>query len=99
MVLSIAGLMAKAIKNIHEESLGHEPVRLTCSQCSRQYPQKAVTSKCLNSWSPAESRTDTGKNANRRLRSRGLIPGVLYGAKSKETIGRRGLARARSARS
>ncbi|HSD28525.1 MAG TPA: 50S ribosomal protein L25 [Vicinamibacteria bacterium] len=27
---------------------------------------------------PAESRTDTGKNANRRLRSRGLIPGVLY---------------------
>ena len=28
---------------------------------------------------PAESRTETGKNANRRLRSRGLIPGVLYG--------------------
>ena len=27
---------------------------------------------------PAESRTDTGKNANRKLRSRGLIPGVLY---------------------
>ena len=27
---------------------------------------------------PAESRTDTGKNANRRLRSRGMIPGVLY---------------------
>jgi large subunit ribosomal protein L25 len=29
---------------------------------------------------PAESRTETGKNVNRRLRSRGLIPGVLYGA-------------------
>jgi large subunit ribosomal protein L25 len=29
----------------------------------------------------AESRTDTGKNVNRRLRSKGLIPGVLYGAK------------------
>jgi large subunit ribosomal protein L25 len=27
---------------------------------------------------PAESRTDTGKNANRKLRTRGLIPGVLY---------------------
>ena len=27
---------------------------------------------------PAESRTDVGKNANRKLRSRGLIPGVLY---------------------
>ena len=27
---------------------------------------------------PAESRTDTGKNANRKLRSRGMIPGVLY---------------------
>jgi large subunit ribosomal protein L25 len=27
---------------------------------------------------PAESRTDTGKNANRKLRSRGFIPGVLY---------------------
>jgi large subunit ribosomal protein L25 len=27
----------------------------------------------------AESRTETGKNANRRLRSRGLIPGVVYG--------------------
>ena len=27
---------------------------------------------------PAESRTDTGKNSNRKLRSRGLIPGVLY---------------------
>jgi large subunit ribosomal protein L25 len=27
---------------------------------------------------PAEGRTDTGKNANRRLRSLGLIPGVLY---------------------
>ncbi len=29
---------------------------------------------------PAESRTDTGKNANRKLRTRGLIPGVLYTA-------------------
>ena len=28
---------------------------------------------------PAESRSETGKNVNRRLRSRGLIPGVLYG--------------------
>ncbi len=34
---------------------------------------------------PAESRNDTGKNANRRLRGKGLIPGILYGAK-KETI-------------
>jgi large subunit ribosomal protein L25 len=31
----------------------------------------------------AESRTDTGKNANRRLRTRGLIPGVLYGSRKK----------------
>jgi large subunit ribosomal protein L25 len=29
----------------------------------------------------AESRTENGKNANRRLRTRGLIPGVVYGAK------------------
>jgi large subunit ribosomal protein L25 len=28
----------------------------------------------------AESRTETGKNANRRLRGRGLIPGIVYGA-------------------
>src|SRR5512147_2709709 len=28
---------------------------------------------------PAESRRETGKNVNRRLRQRGLIPGVLYG--------------------
>jgi large subunit ribosomal protein L25 len=34
---------------------------------------------------PAESRADKGKNANRRLRGKGLIPGVLYG-KKKETI-------------
>jgi large subunit ribosomal protein L25 len=27
----------------------------------------------------AQSRTDTGKNANRRLRGQGLIPGILYG--------------------
>src|SRR6266851_3976750 len=33
----------------------------------------------------AQSRTESGKNANRRLRGQGLIPGVLYGAK-KETI-------------
>ncbi len=29
---------------------------------------------------PAESRSETGKNVNRRLRSRGMIPGVLYAA-------------------
>jgi large subunit ribosomal protein L25 len=29
---------------------------------------------------PAESRAETGKNSNRRLRSRGMIPGVLYAA-------------------
>jgi large subunit ribosomal protein L25 len=29
---------------------------------------------------PAESRSETGKNANRRLRSSGKIPGVLYTA-------------------
>jgi len=34
---------------------------------------------------PAESRAESGKNANRRLRGKGLIPGILYGAK-KETI-------------
>jgi large subunit ribosomal protein L25 len=28
---------------------------------------------------PAESRTETGKSMNRRLRTRGLIPGVVYG--------------------
>jgi large subunit ribosomal protein L25 len=33
----------------------------------------------------AEPRTETGKNVNRRLRVRGLIPGVLYGAKSETT--------------
>jgi large subunit ribosomal protein L25 len=33
----------------------------------------------------AENRTETGKNVNRRLRTRGLIPGVLYGAK-KEAV-------------
>jgi large subunit ribosomal protein L25 len=33
----------------------------------------------------AESRTETGKNTNRRLRVKGLIPGILYGSK-KETI-------------
>jgi large subunit ribosomal protein L25 len=31
----------------------------------------------------AESRTDTGKNANRRLRTRGLMPGVLYAPRKK----------------
>ena len=34
---------------------------------------------------PAESRTDRGKNANRKLRTRGLIPGVLYTA-GKEAV-------------
>jgi large subunit ribosomal protein L25 len=29
----------------------------------------------------AESRTEKGKNANRRLRTRGLIPGTVYGSK------------------
>ena len=29
----------------------------------------------------AQSRAETGKNVNRRLRAQGLIPGVLYGAK------------------
>jgi large subunit ribosomal protein L25 len=33
----------------------------------------------------AEKRTETGKNVNRRLRSRGLIPGVLYGTQSETT--------------
>ena len=31
----------------------------------------------------AESRTETGKNINRRLREKGLIPGVVYGAGRK----------------
>jgi large subunit ribosomal protein L25 len=31
----------------------------------------------------AESRTESGKNVNRRLRTKGLIPGVLYGAKKQ----------------
>jgi large subunit ribosomal protein L25 len=34
---------------------------------------------------PAESRTETGKNANRRLRGRGMIPGVVY-ADGKEAV-------------
>jgi large subunit ribosomal protein L25 len=29
---------------------------------------------------PAQSRSETGKNVNRRLRSRGMIPGVVYAA-------------------
>src|SRR4030095_14235995 len=33
----------------------------------------------------AQDRTETGKNVNRRLRSKGLIPGVVYGAR-KEPI-------------
>jgi large subunit ribosomal protein L25 len=33
----------------------------------------------------AQSRTETGKNVNRRLRTRGLIPGTVYGS-SKESI-------------
>jgi large subunit ribosomal protein L25 len=31
----------------------------------------------------AQSRTETGKNANRRLRAQGLIPGVVYGPRSE----------------
>jgi len=31
----------------------------------------------------AHSRTETGKNVNRRLRVKGLIPGVLYGSKQQ----------------
>ena len=31
----------------------------------------------------AEPRTETGKNQNRRLRAKGLIPGTLYGASKK----------------
>jgi len=31
----------------------------------------------------AQSRTESGKNENRRLRVKGLIPGVLYGAKKE----------------
>jgi large subunit ribosomal protein L25 len=31
----------------------------------------------------AQSRTETGKNANRRLRQRGLIPAVFYGGKQQ----------------
>jgi large subunit ribosomal protein L25 len=31
----------------------------------------------------AETRTETGKNQNRRLRAKGLIPGTLYGASKK----------------
>jgi large subunit ribosomal protein L25 len=31
----------------------------------------------------AEGRTESGKNANRRLRTRGLIPGVVYGAQKQ----------------
>ena len=33
----------------------------------------------------ARPRADFGKNVNRRLRAQGLIPGVLYGAKSEAT--------------
>ena len=33
----------------------------------------------------AESRTESGKSSNRRLRSRGLIPGIVYGA-GRETV-------------
>jgi large subunit ribosomal protein L25 len=31
----------------------------------------------------AQSRTETGKNVNRRLRTRGLIPGTVYGSSKK----------------
>ena len=33
----------------------------------------------------AESRTDTGKNANRRLRAADKIPGILYGTGKEPT--------------
>jgi large subunit ribosomal protein L25 len=33
----------------------------------------------------AQSRSEAGKNANRRLRAQGMIPGVLYGEKKKST--------------
>jgi large subunit ribosomal protein L25 len=33
----------------------------------------------------AQSRTETGKNVNRRLRAKGLVPGILYGTQ-KEAI-------------
>jgi large subunit ribosomal protein L25 len=33
----------------------------------------------------AQSRTTIGKNANRRLRAQGMIPGVLYGEKKEAT--------------
>ena len=36
---------------------------------------------------PAESRTETGKNPNRRLRVSGLIPGVVYGAGREAVAG------------
>jgi large subunit ribosomal protein L25 len=34
----------------------------------------------------AQSRQDTGKNVNRRLRDKGLIPGVLYGNKREAVL-------------
>jgi large subunit ribosomal protein L25 len=34
----------------------------------------------------AQSRTETGKNVNRRLRISGLIPGVLYGTAKKSAL-------------
>ena len=34
----------------------------------------------------AQNRTETGKNTNRRLRVKGLIPGVLYGGKSGKPV-------------
>jgi large subunit ribosomal protein L25 len=34
----------------------------------------------------AQSREDTGKNVNRRLRQQGLIPGVLYGGKHEAVL-------------
>ena len=46
----------------------------------------------------AQSRTETGKNVNRRLRTQGLIPGVLYGRPRRSH--RRGrVSRRRSPRS
>jgi large subunit ribosomal protein L25 len=34
----------------------------------------------------AQSRQDTGKNVNRRLRDKGLIPGILYGNKNEPVL-------------
>lgn len=35
---------------------------------------------------PTETRSETGKGANRRLRARGLTPGVFYGPTAKQAV-------------